>query len=81
MKYIIEKSLKHHVIEWTATIFSLVGAVLNTLKMIEGFYLFSIGNLFWISFSIKHRHFGLLATNIIFLILNILALFIWNNKI
>ena len=34
--YTIEKTLKHHVIEWSATVLSVAGAVVNGIKYIEG---------------------------------------------
>ena len=80
MKYTIEKELRHHIIEWTATILSIIGAVLNAQLNIYGFYFFSIANLFWMSFSVKHKHYGLLVMNIVFLALNIYGIFIWAQK-
>ena len=79
--YTIEKSLKHHVIEWCATAFSLTGAVLNSMLNIYGFYLFIFGNLLWMSFSWKHRHYGLLFLNFVFMILNVYGIYVWKSKL
>ncbi|HLC53753.1 MAG TPA: hypothetical protein VJK03_04365 [Candidatus Nanoarchaeia archaeon] len=75
--YTIEKTLKHHVIEWSATVLSVAGAIVNAIKYIEGFYIFAIANMLWMSFAIKHRHWGLLIMNIIFFFINAYALYIW----
>ena len=77
MKYTIEKKLRHHVVEWSAAILSLIGTIYNTLQRIEGFYIWMVANVLWIAFAFKHRHWGLLVMNIIFFVLNIVALFVW----
>jgi len=79
--YTIEKSLKHHVIEWAATTLSVVGALLNAKLNIFGFYLFIIANLLWMSFSWKHKHWGLLVMNLIFLALNIYGIYTWTSQL
>ena len=73
----IEKSLRHHVIEWAAMVMSVVGAVMNAQLNIWGFYVFILGNALWMSFSIKHRNWGLFTTQIIFLALNVYAIWMW----
>lgn len=75
--HIIEKSLRHHVVEWLATAMSIWGAILNAQLNIWGFYVFMVGNVFWVSFSIKHKHWGLLMTQIVFFALNIYGVYIW----
>lgn len=79
--YTIEKSLRHHVIEWVATTMSITGAILNAQLNIWGFYLFSVANFFWISFAIKHKHWGLLITNILFFIFNVYGIIVWQAKL
>lgn len=76
-RHVIEKSLQHHVIEWFAAACSIVGAVLNAQLNIYGFYIFAVGNVLWISFSLKHRHWGLLATQVLFFVLNVYGVLIW----
>ncbi len=75
--HVIEKSLRHHIIEWAATVASIVGAVMNAQLNIWGFYVFMLGNCFWISFSIKHRHWGLLVTQLLFFVLNVYGVYVW----
>ena len=80
-RYTIEKSLRHHIVEWVATAFSLIGAVLNSLLNIYGFYLFIVGNIFWMSFAWKHRHYGLMFLNFVFLILNLYGIYVWKMRL
>lgn len=76
-RYVIEKELRHHVIEWGATILAVAGAIVNAVKYIEGFYLFIIANILWMIFAVKHKHYGLLVMNIVFLLINFFALWFW----
>ena len=76
--YTIEKTLQHHIIEWMAASASIIGAIMNAQLNIYGFYIFIVGNALWAGFAIKHRHWGLLATNILFFILNIYGVLLWS---
>lgn len=76
----IEKDIRHHVIEWVAAFLSIFGAILNAQLKIEGFYIFILGNFMWVAFSIKHRHWGLLATNIVFFALNLYGVYVWITR-
>jgi len=76
-KQVIEKSLRHHLIEWAATILSITGALFIALKMEEGFYIFILSNILWAVFSIKHRHLGLLVTNLFFFLINLIGIYYW----
>ncbi len=80
--HVIEKTLRDHIIEWVATILSVTGIILNANlfnitafnAFYISFYVWTIGNLFWIYFSYKHKHWGVLATFTIYCIVNILAI-------
>ncbi len=76
-KYTIEKSLRHHLLEWGATILSLTGAVLNARFFIEGFWFWSVANIFWMIFAMKYKHYGLFVQNLVFLFINILGIYTW----
>lgn len=76
-KHIIEKSLKHHIVEWSAAVLSVIGAILNASKLIGGFYIWGIANILWIWFSFKYKHYGLLVMNLIFLAINIYGIINW----
>ena len=78
--YTIQKDIRHHLVEWTATFFSVVGAILNAQLNIWGFYIFIAGNVFWVAFSIKHKHWGLLLTQILFFVLNVYGIYVWMNN-
>lgn len=80
--HVIEKELKDHVVEWAATLLTMLGALLNagliTLGALNGFtisfYIWSISNALWIAFAIKHKHWGVLITFGALLIINILSI-------
>lgn len=81
-KHVIEKTLKDHIIEWVATLLSVCGIVLNANLLnitifnafYASFYVWTAGNLFWIYFSYKHKHWGVLATFSIYCVVNVLAI-------
>lgn len=75
--HVVEKSLRHHVIEWCASLMSVIGAVMNAQLNIWGFGVFILGNVLWMSFSVRHRHWGLFSTQIVFLVLNFYGIWIW----
>ena len=75
--YKIEKSFRHHLIEWSAAAFSLIGAVFNAKQFVHGFYLWIIANILWMMFAYKHRHWGLFVMNIVFMIINIVGIYTW----
>ncbi|MSS75080.1 hypothetical protein EXS73_02615 [Candidatus Pacearchaeota archaeon] len=76
--YTIEKQLKHHLVEWSATALSVFGAVLNAKQLISGFYVWSLANVLWLYFGWKFKHWGLVVMNLIFLSINIYAIFNWS---
>ncbi len=77
-KYVIEKELRHHAIEWGATVLSIAGAILNAKLIIDGFYasfyIWSAANILWLSFAFKHKHWGFFLTSLIYLIINAFAI-------
>ena len=76
---VIEKNLKDHVVEWLATVLSLVGASMIAYQIKNGFYVWILANIFWISFSWKHKHYGLLFLSTSYLVINIIGLINWNS--
>ncbi|MEK6928794.1 MAG: nicotinamide mononucleotide transporter [Nanoarchaeota archaeon] len=76
-RHVIEKELRHHVIEWLATVLSLTGAVLVALKYKDGYPVWIIANILWVSFSLKHKHYGLLFLSVSYLIINIIGIINW----
>ncbi len=75
--YTIEKKLRHHVVEWSATTLSVLGAVINANKGISGFYIWSVANILWMYFGWKFKHWGLVVMNLIFLCINIYGIVSW----
>ena len=76
-KYVIEKEIIHHVIEWSAMALSLIGALLVSFKLFQGYYIWIIGNILWTSFAFKHKHYGLLVLSISYLVINIIGIIKW----
>lgn len=75
--YKIRKDFKSHVVEWSATTLSLVGAILNAKQLIYGFLFWIVANILWIIFALKHRHWGLLFMNFVFMLINIFGIYTW----
>ena len=73
----IEKTLIHHVVEWLATILSILGAIFVAFKYKEGFYIWIVANFLWISFAWKHKHYGLLLLSVSYLIINLIGIVRW----
>ncbi len=79
---VIEKSFRHHVIEWVATILSVCAALLNTnifnLTFLDtystSFYVYFVADFLWISFALKHRHWGVFTTFVLFGMINFLKI-------
>jgi len=74
-KYIIEKELRHHVIEWLATAFSITGALLVSLKIFQGYYIWVVANILWMSFAYKHKHYGLLTLSVCYFIISCIGIY------
>lgn len=80
--HVIEKSFRHHLIEWVATILSAIGIILNSNifnitsfnTYFASFYVWFVANIFWISFALKHKHWGVFATFSIYSVINVLAI-------
>lgn len=79
---VIEKSLIHHVNEWIATTLSVIAAILNTNLFnitsfntyVTSFYFFFVADILWIFFAIKHRHWGVFITFLLFGVVNGIAI-------
>ncbi|MEK6855800.1 MAG: hypothetical protein AABX66_01435 [Nanoarchaeota archaeon] len=78
-RYVIEKELRHHVVEWSATVLSIFAAIVNAVKYVEGFYVFAVADVLWMMFAIKHKHWGLLCLNIVYFFINIYAAWFWTS--
>ena len=76
---VIEKKLVHHVIEWLATALSIIGVLLVNLDNDNGLYIWIVANALWISFSWKHKHYGLLVLSVSYFIINIIGVLKWKG--
>ena len=81
-RYTIEKSLRHHIIEWLATCLTIIGSILNSnLLNIHAFnafalsfYIWCAGDIVWVLFALKHRHWGVFSTFALLGVINIFAI-------
>jgi hypothetical protein len=76
-KYVIEKKPHHHVLEWTATAFSICGALLVSLQHFQGYYIWVAASVLWTLFAVKYKHYGLLTLSIAYFIINIIGIVKW----
>lgn len=72
-----EMKINKKVTEWTATILSITGAILNAFLIKEGFYIWGLANFIWIIFGLKNKHYGMALTFAVFLIINIIGIIYW----
>ncbi|MEK6881233.1 MAG: nicotinamide mononucleotide transporter [Nanoarchaeota archaeon] len=77
MKYTIEKKLRHHVIEWSASVLSIIGALFISLQYFQGYYIWIVANILWMIFAFKHKHYGLLTMAISYFIINLIGIMRW----
>ena len=75
--HVIEKTLVHHLIEWIATVLSIIGVLLVNLQNFNGLYIWIVANALWVAFAWKHKHYGLLVLAVSYLIINIIGLIKW----
>lgn len=69
--------MKKQYYEWTATVLSIIGALMNAFLLKEGFYIWGVANLIWIYFGLKNKHYGLALTFSVFFIINIVGVIYW----
>jgi len=66
-------------LEWAGTLCSLTGAILNARHRIEGFYVWTLGNIFWISLAIMKEMYGLLFMTLVFTVINFIGIYSWRK--
>lgn len=76
-RHVIEKTLKHHLIEWIATAGSLTGVFLVAQQLRMGFAIWLSANILWIWFSYHHKHWGLLFLSTCYLFINAYGFLNW----
>jgi hypothetical protein len=59
------------IIEWSATILAIIGAILNAFLMKKGFYIWGAANTIWLIFAIKSKHWGMALTFFVFLVITL----------
>jgi len=68
------------IIEWAGTLCSLLGAILNARKMREGFYIWTVGNVFWIMLALSKHLYGMLTMTLVFTVINFIGIYSWKKK-
>lgn len=69
-----------NLIEYIATILSIIGSIYVARINIKGYYIWIIANIIWIVFGIINRLYGVITTFIFFQITSIYGLIIWKNN-
>lgn len=73
--------MKLKLIEFASAILSVIGVLLIGIgPYIEGFYIISIGQTFWIIFAYIKGYKYLLLQNVILILLNLFAAYNWTIK-
>jgi len=67
------------IFEWSATILSIAGAILNAFLLKEGFYLWIVANSLWIVVGVKQKMWGLVLTYITFLAISFVGIIYWTR--
>lgn len=67
-------------IGWLLTINSVIGAILNSHKRIEGFYVWVIGNTGWVLYNLDNQQYPLACLFFIYLIISIMGILQWRKK-
>ena len=70
---------RDRVIEFTATVLSLSGAVLNALGYVEGFWVWLVANGLWIVFSVRLRRWGLVSLFAAYEVLAVVGIVAWGR--
>ena len=65
------------ILEWAATLLSIIGALLNAFLLKQGFYIWVVSNSIWIYIGIKNKMYGMALTFLVFLIISIMGIIYW----
>ena len=68
------------IIEWLGTICSLSGAILNARHRVEGFYIWTVGNVFWITLALSKHLYGMLTMTLVFTVINFVGIYSWRKR-
>ena len=64
-------------LEWSATILSILGAILNAFLIKESFYIWGVANFLRIAFAFKNKHWGMTITFVSYLLINVIGIIYW----
>ena len=68
-------------IGWALTANSIVGAILNARKRIEGFYVWTIGNAGWVIWALYHKIYPQAVLFAVYLGITIYGIYKWQVKV
>ena len=66
--------------EWSASLLSILGALLVSFKIKWAFPVFLLSNVFWILFALKIGAYGLIFSQIAFVAISLNGIRIWFRK-
>ena len=66
-------------IQYFAAVVSLVGVILNIKKSRWGFLFYSISTISWILWAFPQKAWGLVATQLVFLVMNVVGFKAWSK--
>lgn len=72
--------LKEKWVEYLAMALGIGGAILNACLMVEGFYLWVVGNILWIYLGVKGRMWGMVGMFAVYTCLSIWGIIYWGSK-
>lgn len=67
------------VIGWALTINSILGALLNARKRIEGFYLWAAGNLGWMIWALYNGIYSQAVLWLVYFIITVYGIYQWRK--
>jgi nicotinamide riboside transporter PnuC len=76
----MDKSILREVFTWGTTLLCLAGTVLNVKKSVLCFYLWTVGNVLWLSFDLYQHLYSRAVLDIVQLILALWGIKCWSKK-
>ncbi len=65
-------------VEWAATILSIIGAIFNAFLYKEGFYFWIVANTLWVYFGLKYKHYGMVVLFSVYFLISVVGIIYWN---
>jgi len=78
---VIDILLKHHGIDWAATVLTIIGLYLLGNKRHIGFLVMISANLVWGILAIKINSIAMIVANVVIIVMNLRGYLKWANEI